>query len=263
MNDTAEEKMPFTAHLEELRRRLTICAISVGAGFIICYIFSKQLFNLLVAPLVHALPQGSKLIYTALPEAFFTYLKVAFVAGLLLSTPMIFYQMWKFIAPGLYANEKKYVIPFVVSSSALFIGGALFGYLVVFPFGFQFFLGYTTDTIQALPSLKQYFSFSIKLLIAFGLVFELPIITFFLAKMGVVTAAMMRKQRKIAIVVIFVAAAIFTPPDVITQLMMAVPLLVLYEISIIIAKVFGKKKEEAEEEDEDEQEEESAQVDKG
>ena len=260
MNDPSDDKMPFTAHLEELRRRLTICAISVGLGFVGCYIFAKQLFNLLVAPLVAALPEGSKLIYTALPEAFFTYLKVAFVAGLLLASPMIFFQLWKFVAPGLYANEKKYVIPFVVSSSVLFIGGALFGYAVVFPFGFQFFLGYTTDTIQALPSLKQYFSFSIKLLIAFGLVFELPIITFFLAKMGVVTAAGMRKQRKIALVVIFAAAAIFTPPDVVTQIMMAVPLAVLYEASIIIAKVFGKKKvEEEPEEDEEEAEHETAQ----
>ena len=248
-----EAKMPFTMHLEELRKRLVIAAAATGVGFVVCYIFSKQLFGFLVAPLLKQLPEGSKLIYTALPEAFFTYLKIAFVAGILLASPVIFYQIWKFIAPGLYKNEKHYVIPFVCISSLLFVGGAGFGYGLVFPFGFKFFLGFTTDDIQALPSLKQYFSFSLKLLIAFGLVFELPVVTLFLAKMGVVTAELMRKKRKIAIVCIFAGAAIFTPPDVVTQIMMACPLIVLYEISVYVAKIFGKKPSADESEEEKEE----------
>jgi sec-independent protein translocase protein TatC len=156
-----------------------------------------------------------------------------------------------FIAPGLYQKERKYVIPFVIFSTILFVGGSLFGYFVVFPFGFKFFLGFSNESIQALPSVKQYFSFSIKLLFAFGVVFELPVVVFFLAKIGVVTPELMRKKRKYAILMTFVFAAILTPPDVITQCMMAGPLIVLYEISIIIAKIARRKKvtegEEAEE----------------
>ena len=253
MSDTDEMKMSFTEHLEELRRRLVYCAIAVGVGFVVCYGFSKPLFRLLMSPLIKNLPEGSKLIYTALPEMFFTYLKVGILGGVLLVSPFLFYQIWKFVAPGLYANEKKYIVPFVVVSSALFIGGALFGYGVVFPYGFKFFLGFTNEEIQALPSAKQYLSFSVKLLFAFGLVFELPVVTLFLAKMGLVTADIMRRKRKIAIIAIFAGAAIFTPPDVVTQLMMAVPLLVLYEVSIYIAKIFGRQKEKEEADDSAEQ----------
>jgi sec-independent protein translocase protein TatC len=147
-----------------------------------------------------------------------------------------------FIAPGLYQKEKKFVVPFVISSSILFVGGALFGYFIVFPFGFKFFLGFANEYIQALPSVKQYFSFAVKLLFAFGIVFELPVVIFFLAKIGLVTADLLRQKRKYAILLTFVLAAILTPPDVITQVMMAGPLIVLYEISIIIASVAGKKK---------------------
>ncbi len=249
MTEIEENKMPFTAHLEELRRRLIYMAIAITVGFIICYSFSEQLFGVLMSPLVKRLPAGSKLIYTNLPEAFFTYMKIGLLGGVLLACPVIFYQLWKFVAPGLYSDEKKYVIPFVVASSLLFMGGALFGYLIVFPFGFAFFLSYSTDQIQAMPSLKQYFSFSVKLLFAFGIVFEMPVVTFFLARMGVVTAEKMRKVRKYAIVLIFIVAAIFTPPDAMTQLMMAVPLLILYEVSVYIAKFFGKKKEVEQEEE--------------
>ncbi|RLB35361.1 MAG: twin-arginine translocase subunit TatC [Deltaproteobacteria bacterium] len=238
----SDEKQPFMAHLEELRSRLIACAIAVGIGFGISYVFSKKLFLILILPLKANMPAGDKLIFTNLPEMFFTYLKTAFIAGILLSSPFIFYEIWMFIAPGLYQKERKFLIPFVVFSSILFVGGALFGYFVVFPFGFKFFLSFANEYIQALPSVKQYFSFAIKLLLAFGVVFELPVVAFFLAKMGLVTSKFLKRQRKFAILLIFVAAAILTPPDMVTQLMMAGPLLLLYEISIYVAKIAERKK---------------------
>ncbi len=241
---TDDDKQPFLGHLEELRRRLVACAIAIGVGFVASYAFSERLFNVLIMPLKAVMPEGDRLIFTNLPEMFFTYLKVAFLAGVLLVAPFIFYQLWMFIAPGLYRSEKKYVIPFVVASTILFVGGALFGYFIVFPFGFKFFIGFSNEYVKALPSVKQYFSFAIKLLFAFGLVFELPVVIFFLTKMGVVTPEFLRKKRKYAILLTFVLAAILTPPDVITQLMMAAPLIVLYEIGILVSMTARKKKEE-------------------
>ncbi len=238
-----EEKQSFLSHLEELRQRLIASAIAVGVGFGISYVFSERLFRILIIPLKKNMPEGDRLIFTNLPEMFFTYLKTALMAGILLVAPFIFYQLWMFIAPGLYQKEKKYVIPFVAFSSILFVGGGLFGYFIVFPFGFKFFLGFANENIQALPSVKQYFSFAIKLLFAFGIVFELPVVIFFLSKMGVVTPDFLRKKRKYAILLTFVMAAILTPPDVITQCMMAGPLIILYEIGIIISRFAGKKKE--------------------
>jgi len=245
MVDSAE-KQPFMSHLEELRKRLVICAIGVGAGFVIAYIFSERLFQLLVAPLKAVMPEGDQLIFTNLPEMFFAYIKVAFIAGIMAASPLIFYQLWMFIAPGLYQKEKKMAIPFVISSTILFVGGALFGYFVVFPFGFKFFIGFSNEYVKALPSVKQYFSFSMKLLFAFGAVFELPVIIFFLSKMGIVTPQFLRQKRKYAILLTFALAAILTPPDVITQCMMAGPLIVLYEIGILVSRIAQKKKEDRE-----------------
>ncbi len=242
MVDSAE-KQPFLSHLEELRKRLVVCAIGVGAGFVIAYIFAERLFQLLVAPLKAVMPEGDQLIFTNLPEMFFAYIKVAFIAGIMAASPLIFYQLWMFIAPGLYRKEKKMAIPFVISSTILFVGGALFGYFVVFPFGFKFFIGFSNEYVKALPSVKQYFSFSMKLLLAFGAVFELPVIIFFLSKMGIVTPQFLRQKRKYAILLTFALAAILTPPDVITQCMMAGPLIVLYEIGILVSRIAQKKKE--------------------
>jgi sec-independent protein translocase protein TatC len=242
-----EKKQPFLSHLEELRKRLITCAIAVGIGFVISYIFAERLFQILVRPLTRVMPEGDRLIFTNLPEMFLTYLKTAFICGILLTAPVIFHQLWLFIAPGLYQQEKKYAIPFVLFSTILFVGGALFGYFVVFPFGFKFFLGFANEYIQALPSVKQYFSFSIKLLFAFGIVFELPVVAFFLSKMGIVTPEFLKKKRKYALLLTFVLAAILTPPDVITQLMMAGPLILLYEIGILVARMARRKKETEEE----------------
>ena len=240
-----DEKIPFTAHLEELRKRLIICFCAVGIGFVISYFFSKKLFDILMRPLLSVMPPDEKLIYTGLPEAFFTYLKVAFLAGLFLAVPVIVYQLWMFIAPGLYDREKRLVLPIVFLSSVFFLGGALFGYFVVFPFGFKFFMGFASDAIKPLPSVKEYLSFSSKLLFAFGVVFELPLFVTFLAKLGIVDVPFLKAKRKYAILLFFVFAAILTPPDVITQVLMAGPLILLYEGSIFGARIFGKKKAKA------------------
>lgn len=243
------DKQPFTAHLEELRSRLIHCFVAVGIGFIACYGFKEKLFQILIYPLVSVMGKGEKLIFTGLPEAFFTYLKVAFLAGLMLASPVILYHFWMFVAPGLYKKEKNVLLPIVILSSFFFIGGAFFGYFVVFPFGFEFFLSFATENIQAFPSMKEYLSFTSKLLIAFGLVFELPLVITFLARLGVVSIDFLKKNRKYAVLLFFVGAAIITPPDVVTQIMMALPLMVLYEISIIGARIFQKRAKKEKEED--------------
>jgi sec-independent protein translocase protein TatC len=241
MNE-ADEKLPFTSHLEELRSRLIKGFIAAGIGFAACYGFKERLFEILVAPLVKVMQEGDTLIFTGLPEAFFTYLKVSFLAGLLIASPVIIYQFWMFVAPGLYRKERRLMVPVVVLSSLFFIGGSLFGYFIVFPWGFKFFLGFATEHIKAMPSMKEYLAFSAKLLLAFGLVFELPIVLTFLARLGIVSVDFLKRNRKYALLLFFAGAAIITPPDVVTQVMMAVPLMILYEVSIIGARIFGRKK---------------------
>lgn len=236
------EKIPLTEHLEELRSRLIKCFIAVGIGFALSYGFKEKLFQILTNPLINLMQKDNKLIFTGLPEAFFTYLKVALISGIIIAAPFIFYQFWMFIAPGLYNKEKKLIVPIVILSSFFFIGGAMFGYFIVFPFGFKFFLGFASETIRPLPSMREYLTFASKLLLAFGVVFELPIIITFLAKLGIVNVDFLKKNRKYALILFFAGSAILTPPDVMTQLMMAFPLMALYEISIWGAKIFGAKK---------------------
>ncbi|RJQ51279.1 MAG: twin-arginine translocase subunit TatC [Desulfobacteraceae bacterium] len=240
----ADEKLPFTAHLEELRNRLIKSFIAIAIGFAVSYGFKEKLFDILARPLIQVMREGDTLIFTGLPEAFFTYLKVAFLSGVLLASPVLFYQFWMFIAPGLYRKERQLLVPILVLSTFFFAAGALFGYFIVFPFGFKFFLGFATETIRPLPSMKAYLSFSAKLLLAFGFIFELPLVLIFLARLGIVSVDFLKKNRKYAILLAFIVGAILTPPDVITQILMALPLITLYEISIIGARIFGKKERE-------------------
>jgi len=245
-----DEKMPFTLHLEELKKRLIRVLIAVGVGFGVCYLFKEKLFWALTLPLAAVLPDNSSMIFTSLPEAFFTYLKVSFLGALFLVSPYILYQIWKFVSPGLFESEKKHVAPFVIFSTIFFLGGSLFAYYIVFPFGFKFFVGFGNDFIRPMLSLREYLSFSMKLLIAFGIIFELPIFMFFLGRIGVVSSEVLRKKRKYAILLVFITAAIFTPPDVVTQGLMALPLMLLYEISVWVVRA-GEKKRAPEEESEE------------
>lgn len=240
----SEEKLPFTQHLEELRKRLIICFVSVGIGFLVSYGFKETIFGWLMRPMIEALPEGipHKLIYTGPVEALLTYLKVSLIGAFGLATPVLIYQFWAFVAPGLYSHERRYLYPVLFGSTLFFVGGALFGYYVVFPFGFKFFASFANEYITPMISTREFLSFATKMLLAFGLIFELPLITFVFAKIGIINNTFLRKQRKYAIVIIFVIAAFLTPtPDAFNQLLMAAPLLVLYEMSIWIAHFFGRK----------------------
>lgn len=221
--------------------------MAIGLAFSISYAFIKQIVEILMSPLLSALPTGSSLIFTAVPEAFFTYLKAALLAGVFFSSPFILYQVWAFVSPGLYEREKKYVLPYLFVSSFFFIGGAIFCYFIVFPIIFRFFLSFSSEFIRPLPAIREYLSFSIKLLLAFGLLFQWPPMILFLARMGVVSPKTLAQNRKYAILVIFVVAAILTPPDLISQLLLAGPLLLMYEISIWMARIFPAKKDTAKE----------------
>jgi sec-independent protein translocase protein TatC len=249
---TEPDKQPFTAHLEELRSRLIKCFIAVAVGFLISYGFKEQIFKILTAPLLHVMHSGDHLIYTNLPEAFFTFLKAAFISGFMLAFPVVLYQFWMFVAPGLYAREKRLVLPILMLSTIFFIGGTLFAYYVVFPYGFQFFLSFASDTIRPMPSMKEYLAFSSKMLLAFGLIFELPLVITFLARLGIVSVDFLKRFRKYAILLAFVIGAVLTPPDVATQVFMAVPLILLYEVSILGARIFGRQKAAAKKADDDE-----------
>jgi len=241
-DELSASRMTLVEHLEDLRKRVSRAAIAVGVGFLAAYGFKEELYGYLTLPLKAAMPPGAKLIYTAPAEAFFTYLKVAFLAGIVAASPVIFYQLWRFISPGLYEHERRRVWPYVVFSSALFITGAIFCYAIVFPYAFQFFMSFATEDITPMLKLNEYLSFSSMLLFAFGVVFEMPIILVFLGRIGMVTSKSLRAKRKYAILVIFVAAAFFTPPDVVSQVLMALPLLVLYEVSVWLVAMSQKKK---------------------
>ncbi len=231
------EPMGLLDHLGELRRRLTRIVIIVLLGFFGFYGIAEIAYAYLALPLTQLLPEGSTLIYTSPQGAFFTYLKVSLMLSVIGTSPLTFYQLWAFIAPGLYKEEQHAIIPLALFSALFFISGAAFCYFLVFPIAFKFFLGFTTETIIPMISVEEYLSFALKLVIAFGLVFEMPLFSYFLAKLRLLTPQGMRKYRKYAILAIFCIAAILTPPDVFSQILMAMPMIILYEVSIYIAKV--------------------------
>lgn len=237
-----EKPMGLLDHLNEMRWRLVRCIIAAAVGFCVCWAFVEPIFAVIVKPLLAVLPADGNAMYSTMPEAFFIRMFVACIAGLFVASPVIFYQIWAFISPGLYEEEKLFIVPVAIISAIFFAGGALFCYYIVFPFAFQFFMSYNTEQIRVIPRISDYVDFVLKLLIAFGLIFEMPLFAFFLSRMGVLTAAMMRQARRYAVLGIFIVAAILTPPDVVSQLLMALPMLVLYEISVIVAAVFGRKK---------------------
>ena len=245
-----EEKLPFTEHLEELRKRFIVCLVAVGIGFVISYVFSEQIYQVLALPIRDILKDDNSFIFTSLTEPFFTYLKLAFFSGIALASPMIIYQIWAFVAPGLYKHEKKYSVPFVLLATLFFVTGVLFCFLVVFPIACTFFAGFAkAGMIEMKLKMSDYLSFACTFLLAFGVVFELPIVILFLSKLGVVNHTQLSKNRKYSILLAFLVGAILTPPDVVSQCLMAVPLIVLYEVSIILARIFEKKPKTADDED--------------
>ncbi|MBI3600486.1 MAG: twin-arginine translocase subunit TatC [Nitrospinae bacterium] len=230
-----EEKLPFTEHLEEFRWRLIIVIATVAVWFGICYNYSADIIRFVQKPL------NQKLIFISPTEAFFVNMKVAFFAALFLSLPVIIYQLWAFVAPGLLEREKKYTLPFIISATLCFLTGAGFCYFIVLPVGTKFLLSFAGSELKPMISINNYISFISRFMIAFGAVFEFPVVIFFLSKVGIVTPEILSKNRRYSILGIFVLSAILSPPDVFSMFLMAIPLMGLYEISIIISRVFGKK----------------------
>ena len=236
-------KMSFLEHLEELRKRLIYSAYSLLAGCAIAYIFIQRIFDFVMLPMQHMLPGGNKLIYTAGAEPFMLYLKIGLIAGIFFSSPLIIWQLWKFISPGLYTHEKKFAIPFVLLSTIFFVLGGLFSHYIAFPWTWKFFISFSTDYMVFMPKVDEAFSLYTKMLLGFGLVFEMPTLVFFLARMGVVTARMLWAYFKYAVLIIAIVAAVVSPgTDMMSMMIMAVPMWGLYLISIVIAFIFGKKK---------------------
>jgi len=247
------EGMALSEHLAELRKRLMISALSWLVAFLACYSYGEKLFEYISTPVRQSLPEGSSLVFINATEPFFTILKVSALAGLVVSFPIIMWQIWSFISPALYGHEKRLAIPFVFFSSLCFGTGTYFGFTFVFPMIFSFLVTYGTNVggINAMLSMGAYLTLASRLLIAFGLVFELPIVIFFLARLGIVDHKWLAKNRKFALLLAFVMGAILTPPDIFSQASIALPFIVLYEVGIIVARLFGKKKVIVDEEEED------------
>lgn len=240
--EDAGGKMSFLEHLDELRRRLVVSILGVLGGFLVALLFIDRIFAFVMRPLQQILPDGGKLIYTEPTEAFMLQLKVAALAGLVLAAPLIMWQVWLFVAPGLYSNEKRFALPFVFFSSVFFIAGAAFSHFVVFPTAWGFLASFTTDYMEFMPKISSTFGLYARMLLAFGIVFQMPTVVLALARMGVVTAGFLVRHTKYAILIIFVIAAVVTPTsDVVTQALMAAPMILLYGFSILVAWVFGRR----------------------
>jgi sec-independent protein translocase protein TatC len=242
LEEGADGKMSFLEHLDELRKRLMWAIGALFGGFLVALFFIDRIFGFIMRPLAATLPEGRKMIYTEPTEAFLLQLKVAALAGVVISAPAVMWQLWLFIAPGLYRREKRLALPFIVSTSLLFVAGAAFNHYVVFPIAFTFLGSFTKDYMEFMPRITPVFSLYSQLLLAFGIIFQMPVLVFTLARLGLVTAGFLWKNTKYAVLIIFVISAVITPTsDVVTQTLMAAPMLVLYVVSIGIAWMFGKK----------------------
>jgi sec-independent protein translocase protein TatC len=231
----ADGEMSLVQHLEELRRRIIIIVVAVAIGATACYFYAAELVQFITAP-------AGKLYYLNPAEAFFSYLKVSFFAGFLLALPVVLYEIWAFTVPALTTTERKAGVVLVPASVLLFFVGLAFSYFFVLPAGIKFFMGFATDSLQPLFSIGQYLSFVISFLLPFGFIFELPLFVLVLAKLGVISSAFLTAKRKVVVVLSFVIGAVISPtPDVFSQCMVAVPMVVLYEISILVVKYILRK----------------------
>jgi len=231
-----DTRMPFLGHLGELRGRMVKAAVAIGAGMAVAFFFSERIIAWLARPLT------TPLVFIAPAEAFWANLKVAFLGGVLLGLPVVLYQVWKFIEPGLYPRERRYGAVFVVAASLLFVAGLAFCGWVVFPFAIRFLVSYKTQGMTPMLAVGTYIDFAVKFFLAFGLIFELPPVITLLSRLGVVTPDRLAANRKYAVLGAFVAAAVLTPtPDVFNQCLMAVPLMLLYELGILSARFFGRR----------------------
>jgi sec-independent protein translocase protein TatC len=241
--EPAEGRMTFLEHLDELRRRITHSVAALLVGFLVAFAFVNRIYDFVFARLAADVP-GKTLIYTEPGEAFFIFLKIALLSGLLIAAPYIMWQVWLFIAPGLYANEKKLAVPFVFFASALFFAGAAFSHYILFPFAWRFFASFSGASLQFMPRVEPIFGLYVKLMLAMGLVFQLPMLIFVLARFGMVTARFLVKNFKYAVLIFFVVSAIITPDgSFVPQIIMAGSMIALYIVSIGVAWIFGKKRD--------------------
>jgi sec-independent protein translocase protein TatC len=242
--DDVAGRMSFLEHLEELRKRIINACLGIAVGVGLSFFFIQQIYDFLTAPAIKTLPPGSKLIYTQPTEAFSLYINISLVSGIVFAAPFIMYQVWKFIAPGLYSNEKKFVIPFVLFSTLGFLGGAAFNHYVAYPFIMIYFASFNTPNLSYMPQLREVFGLYIKMLLGLGVIFQMPTVVFFLAKIGVVTARLLLKQFKYAVLLIFITAAVVTPTgDPMTLMVFAMPMIGLYLLSIAVAWLVRPKKQ--------------------
>lgn len=236
-------KMGFLDHLEELRKRLIVSFIAVTVAFFVCWNYAPQIYAKLQEPLTKILPPGDKLAFTRLTAPFFLYMKVAFFAGIFVASPVILFQIWLFISPGLYRKERRWAAPFIIATTALFLTGGYFGYRILLPATCGFFVE-TGKNFKQMITIDDYFSFSSMICLAAGVVFETPILVFFLTRLGIVTPKFLMKQWKFAIVISFIVAAFVTPtPDPVNQTILAVPMILLYFLGVFVAWAFAKKPE--------------------
>ena len=241
--DDSGSKMSFLEHLDELRKRLIYIVYSLIAGCAVAYIFIKRIFDFIMRPMQQVLPDGGYLQFTSGSEPFMLWIKIGFLAGIFIASPLILWQVWKFIAPGLYSHEKKFAIPFVLMSTIFFVAGGLFAHFIAFPVTWQFFAGFSTDYMKFVPKVDEAFSLYTKMILGCGVIFEMPTLVLFLARMGVVTGRLLVKYFKYAFLAIFIIAAVISPgTDMMSQVVMAVPMLGLYIISIAVAFIFQKRR---------------------
>jgi sec-independent protein translocase protein TatC len=238
-----EGRMSFLEHLDELRKRLIQAIIGIALGCVISFIFLDPIFEFIMLPMQQMLPEGGSLITTEATENFMLYLKIGLLSGLLVATPYVAYQVWLFVAPGLYSHEKRFAIPFVLFASTSFLAGAAFSHYIAFPVTWRFFIDFQTDFVKFMPRLGPAFSLYVKMLLGFGVIFQMPVLVLALARMGVVSARFLIKHFKYALLIIFVLGAVLSPGgDIASQMMMAGPMIVLYILSIGIAWVFQRRK---------------------
>jgi sec-independent protein translocase protein TatC len=242
-DDGLSGKMSFLEHLDELRKRIVNACIAIAVGVVLTFAFIDKIFNFLLAPTRKALPPGVKLIYTQPGEAFSLYVTVALIAGAAVAAPFIMYQVWMFIAPGLYSNEKRMAIPFVLFTTVGFLLGAAFNHYIAFPFMMVFFASFNTPDLAFMPKLEDVFGLYSKMLIGMGIVFQMPAVVYFLARLKLVTARFLARHFKYAFLIIFIAAAVITPTgDMMTQAIFAAPMIGLYLLSIVVAWIVGPKR---------------------
>jgi sec-independent protein translocase protein TatC len=242
-DDLTTGKMSFLEHLEELRKRIINSVLGIAVGIVFSFFYIQRIYDFLTGPAIATLPEGSKLIYTQPTEAFALYIQISLISGIVLAAPWIMFQVWMFIAPGLYANEKRFVIPFVLFSTVGFVAGAAFNHYVAYPFIMTYFASFNTPNLVYMPQLSYVFGLYVKMLLGLGVIFQMPTVVFFLAKMRVLTARYLVRQFKLAVLLIFIVAAVITPTgDPMTLMIFAAPMILLYLFSISIAWFVGPKR---------------------